>query len=128
MYETLRDLCDSDDETSDVESSDSDSSNNNSSSSDSETEATVPKNKQTKKILRKEKKDKEQPVAVVKNKDDSAVSEIINEFKNMSLMIGKLVNNSNAKTTNNSNETKKKRTTCWNCISTEHYTRDCTKP
>lgn len=52
------------------------------------------------------------------------MADLISEFKSMTLLIGELVNGNKKP----KSDVKDKRTTCWNCMSKEHYTRECTNP
>lgn len=111
-YSFLREMYDSDDEESETNASPYP---NNESSDESSEEESVKVKTNTKPLKPK----KTNPASPPK---DETLSTMINEFKNMSLMIGELV------TFVNKNEPKKKKTTCWNCLSLEHYTKDCVQP
>lgn len=110
-YSIIREMYDSDDE---GDTSDAQEDINKSSDESSDDESVQPKS--TNKTPKTKKTGTVQPL-----KDDT-ISAMISEFKNMSLMIGELV------TVVSKSDPKKKKTTCWNCMSSEHYTKDCVQP
>lgn len=120
-YQVLREVYGSEEE------SDDDSDNHTISEDEGESEDDIdvktPSRKSKKNSKSEEAHDKNPPKK--KTKTESEMSELINGFKNMTLLIGELVANGN---NGNKNNVKEKRITCWNCNSKDHYTRECESP
>lgn len=57
------------------------------------------------------------------NSTDPGIAELIKGFNSMTLLIGEMVNNSKI-----GSAPKKDRPTCWNCLSKDHFSRECTEP
>ncbi|KAG1039540.1 hypothetical protein G6F43_012478 [Rhizopus delemar] len=57
------------------------------------------------------------------NSSDSGIAELTKGFNSMTLLIGEMVNNSKI-----GSAPKKDRPTCWNCLSKDHFSRECTEP
>ncbi|KAI8338289.1 hypothetical protein BD560DRAFT_412947, partial [Blakeslea trispora] len=73
------------------------------------------------KITKKDTSAKNEKAAV----KEPGVAELINEFKNMTLLIGELVTKSNH---NGNTITKNYKPSCWNCLANDHLTKDCVRP
>ncbi|OBZ81681.1 Transposon Tf2-6 polyprotein, partial [Choanephora cucurbitarum] len=56
---------------------------------------------------------------------EPGVAELINELKNMTLLIGELVSKKNHK---GNTSAKNNKPSCWNCLASDHLTKDCVKP
>lgn len=113
-YEALKDVYGSDEDSSDEEIDFVKNGDYNDTSSDEEIEIEAASKS----------KNKSQRSNPTNKGKENEMSSLINEFKNMTLLLGELVNNNNNKTTT----VKNKKTTCWNCNTNEHLTRDCDKP